>query len=371
MRIALFVSALGTGGVGKVASSLMNQFASRGHSVDMLLAKDGKSSLQFEPDARIRIISFHQKRTALSVCALSQYLRQDSPDVLLAFQTHSNVVAVASSIIARYQNRLILTEHGVKKRGEMSNRPIVSAILRATMGISYHPSHAVIAVSTAVASELKDTFLMSRDKVFVIPNPVNISEIVERSLEPLNHPWVHQDGPPIILYVGRLAEVKNVPTLITAFNLVRRERDVRLVLIGDGPDRERLKTLVRTSKYADDVLFAGYTKNPYNWMRASSVLVLPSRSEGFGNVLVEAMACGTPVVSTKAGGPEEILDNGRWGRLVSIGDAYELADGIKATLEEGKRHDLIRRAREFDANVIAEKYLRVFRGECKLSASTP
>jgi glycosyltransferase involved in cell wall biosynthesis len=162
---------------------------------------------------------------------------------------------------------------------------------------------------------------------------------------------------PLLMSVGRLTEAKDYPTLIRAFARVREQIDARLLILGEGDSRDEIKTLIRDSGVGGDIGLLGHVRNPLPWMKAANVFVMTSKREGFGNVLVEAMAMGTPVVSTDCPhGPGEILENGKWGKLVPVGDDEALADAIVETLRSGGV-DATKRARDFTVAAAADKYL--------------
>jgi glycosyltransferase involved in cell wall biosynthesis len=164
----------------------------------------------------------------------------------------------------------------------------------------------------------------------------------------------------VILGVGRLTPAKDFPTLLRAFARVRQVRAVRLVILGEGELRGTLEALVRDLGLEDSVSLPGFVQNPYAYMARAKLFVLSSAWEGFGSALVEAMACGLPVVSTDCGGPSEILEGGMYGRLVPVGDPQALAEAILTALVEPPQADLLRaRAEDFSVEKIADQYLEV------------
>lgn len=174
--------------------------------------------------------------------------------------------------------------------------------------------------------------------------------------ERVSHPWLDAKEVPVILAAGRLSEVKNYPLLLEAFARMRDERDACLMILGDGESREEIERLVAASPHAEAICLAGAVSNVFPYMRGADLLVLSSDAEGFGNVLVEAMAVGTPVVSTDCPfGPREILEDGKWGRLVPVGDADALARAMSAELG-APRNRSVSRARAFTVSAKAAEY---------------
>jgi glycosyltransferase involved in cell wall biosynthesis len=191
----------------------------------------------------------------------------------------------------------------------------------------------IIAVSQGVADDLGQITRLSSDRIQVIYNPIVLPELFTLAQEPVEHPWFKPGEPPVILGVGRLHPQKDFPTLIRAFAEVRKVQQARLMILGDGPERQALTTLVSELGLIEDVAFPGFVQNPYAYMSKAAVFVLSSAWEGLGNVLVEAMAIGTPVVSTNCeSGPGEILDGGKYGRLVPVGDSRAIAQAITSVL---------------------------------------
>jgi glycosyltransferase involved in cell wall biosynthesis len=176
----------------------------------------------------------------------------------------------------------------------------------------------------------------------------------------VDHPWCAAGAVPIVLSVGSLTPLKDFPTLIRAFSIVKSTHDCRLVILGEGPDREKLESLIDDLDLRRDVLLPGFADNPFAWMRHARVFVSSSLTEGCPNALMEALACGTPVVSTDCiGGSSEVLEGGKWGRLVPIGRPDAMAAAILATLESVAHPDVRQRASDFGLAGVARDYLRV------------
>jgi glycosyltransferase involved in cell wall biosynthesis len=194
-----------------------------------------------------------------------------------------------------------------------------------------------------------------------IYNPAVSEEIFINASKSVDHPWFDEGEPPVIIGVGRLSSQKDFVTLISAFSKARLQRKMRLMILGDGPDWELLKDYVHKLGVGEDVHFSGFIKNPYPYIRAASLFVLSSRWEGFGNALVEAMALGVAVISTDCqSGPREILENGRWGSLVPVGDIEALSKAILSQLNfgpvPGAAYSVSQR---FNDDRIVERYLNL------------
>ncbi|MCA1995460.1 MAG: glycosyltransferase, partial [Coleofasciculus sp. S288] len=218
----------------------------------------------------------------------------------------------------------------------------------------------IVAVSQGVATDLARTASLPLERIQVIYNPVVTPELLTRAKEPLDHPWFNPGEPPVILGVGRLVEQKDFSTLIRAFNQVRQIQPARLMILGSGREKSRLKALVQELGLEDDVAMPGFVQNPYAYMARSAVFVLSSAWEGFGNVIVEAMAVGTPVVSTDCqSGPAEILDDGKYGSLVPVGDSKAIAEAILSVLSGNSKPVNLAWIDNFTLKNSTDKYLEI------------
>ena len=208
--------------------------------------------------------------------------------------------------------------------------------------------------------------------ITTVYNPFDLQRITALAAEPAPHPWLAEDAP-VVLGAGRLHPQKDFATLLRAFARVRARTAARLVILGEGEERAALETLARELGIAADVALPGYTANPYAWLVRARVFALSSRWEGLANVLVEALACGTPVVSTRCPGSTEVLGEGAHGRLVEVGDDEALADAIAATLESPADPEALRRrAGDFSLDRGVDGYLEALLGEAttRSTAST-
>ena len=221
----------------------------------------------------------------------------------------------------------------------------------------------VVAVSRGVAENVSASVGVPAGKITPIYNPTFTPDIARRAAAPPGHPWFGDGGPPVILGAGRLAPQKDFPTLIEAFRRVSAARACRLIVLGEGRLRPQLEGQVRALGLEDRISLPGWAENPYAFMSRAALFVLSSRHEGFPGVLIEAMACGAPVVSTDAPwGPAEILENGRWGRLTPVGDVGAMAQAMIDSLggDRVSADMLRRRAENFSAERAVTAYERLF-----------
>ena len=279
---------------------------------------------------------------------LAAYLDHERPDALLAMLTPSVAAATMATRLAGHQVRVVGTLHA-----KMGSRRWLRRAKRA-----YPHADASVGVSRGVASELSEVVGVPVGRVHTIYNPVVSEALVRNSDQPAGHPWLDNPGPRVILAAGRLSKQKDFPTLLTAFAKLRERCPARLIVLGKGHLRPALESQAKELRIFDDVDFPGFARNPFAFMTKASLFVLSSRYEGLPTVLIEAMACGCPVVSTDTPfGPDEILEDGRWGELVPVGDAKALSEAMLRTLENPSPGDALRkRASAFGIEQAVDRY---------------
>jgi len=357
-RIALFFPSLHGGGAERVMLNLAWGLVNKGVNVDLVLTRAEGAFAQQIPKG-VRVFDLKASRAIASLPGLVGYLRRETPYALLSAIDHNNVVAVMARKIARVPVRLVVSVHGTLSKSAAHASSLRGRLMPLWVRLAYPHADAVVAVSDGVAQDLVASAGIKLDKLKVIYNPVVTPDILIKAEEEVEHPWFRNGEPPIILGVGRLALEKDFCTLIKAFALVRKKYNARLVILGEGEERPRLEALARELSVSDEVFMPGFVQNPYKYMKRAGVFVLSSQWEGFGNVLVEAMAVGTPVVSTDCpSGPAEILENGRWGEIVPVGDVEALAEGIIRALHEPRGRAVVR-AKEFSCEKIVAEYMKV------------
>ncbi len=343
-------------------ANIASQLAARGDvDVDFLfVTADGPYLEQLHDD--VNVIDLDCGRIAQSVPGLVRYLRQNRPTALLSALDPPNLCATVATKLAMAGNRIVVTEHcdfssAVEAAENRGRAAIVPTLVRWV----YPRADAVIAVSHGVADDLAESTGLARDLVDVVGNPVITAEVVAKAAQPPTHPWFSDGGAPVVVAVGRLAYQKNFELLIAAMERVLEQRDARLVIFGEGPDRDTLMAQAEAIGIADRVDFAGFVDNPYSHMRAASAFVLSSRFEGLPTVLIEALYCGVPIVSTDCpSGPDEILVGGRYGTLVPVDDQEALAAGIIDALSNEQASSVAAESWEpFQEAEVVEQYLDI------------
>jgi glycosyltransferase involved in cell wall biosynthesis len=360
-RVAIFLPSLAGGGAERVMLNVATELVSRGAPVDLVLATADNRFRPLVPP-KARLIEFGARRVLFSLPSLAGYLRREQPAVLLTAMEHANLVGLLARSLACRATPTIVSVHfdlGVVARDRWSRWERGMNRLRPWL---YLKASSVVTVSEGVRQHLLREAGLPPSQVITIPNPVVFPDLAALASTPVSDPWFAPGAPPVVLGVGRLTFQKDFGTLIRAFARLRERRPARLVLLGEGEERAGLEALVSRLGLSGWVALRGFADNPFGYMARAGVVALSSRYEGFGNVLVESMACGTPVVSTNCrSGPAEILDGGRFGRLVPVGDDAALAAALEATLEDPVRPDRWRaRAAEYGVATIVDRYLRVF-----------
>jgi glycosyltransferase involved in cell wall biosynthesis len=391
-RIALFLGSLRGGGAERVFLYLAQAFIKRGQHVDIVLSKlKGSLVSDFIDSAQIvelgrsnptrlvpalprlpldtwsvfpSIIMRKKPRVVKSLPGLQRYLQEKRPDVLMATTYFPNLVALWAAWLARVETRVVIRQSNTMSTWVKSTNVPLERKLPLLVRKWYHRADGIIAVSHGVSDELSRIAAIPRERISVIYNPIDLGRVAKSALQELDDPWFRPSQPPVLVAVGRLHPQKDYPTMLRAFVRVRAERNIRLVILGEGRQRRSLEILIGELGVADNVRLLGFQENPYFYMARAAAFVMSSAWEGFPNVLIEALACGCPIVSTDCPtGPSELLDGGRYGRLVPIGDDVSLASGILATLNTPlDRERLQNRAEMFSVDTIANRYLDVLLG---------
>ncbi len=383
-RIALLLTDLNGGGVQKMTVSLAGALAARGHeAVIVLYSARGVLNSQLPPDVALHHLKAASRiatrltpiradplalpRLTLPVLlarkpppglkylpSLARFLDRYRPDALISAAPNCNLAAVWANRLAGGRTKILISERTAPSKMLTKSGSWRTRFLPALMHRTYQQADVIVAVSRALGDDLAAVTRIPRERIVTIYNPVVGANLAELAREPVDHPWFAPGAPPVVLSAGRLSPQKDFPTLIRAFASLRAGREARLVILGgataDGKTELRQQDLVSLAEglgVASDLCLLGFMPNPYAYMARSQVFVLSSAWEGFGNVLVEALACGCPVVSTDCPyGPSEILAGGRFGRLVPVGDATAMAEAMAEAMEGPTDRALLRRRSE-------------------------
>ncbi len=279
------------------------------------------------------------KRLFRRLPPLVDYFRSARPDAVFAAEPGYSAIAVWARRLSGLRGRVVVSERIQVSQYAPVRSPWGSPRQRRLLQRAYLKADAIVAVSEGVANDLATYAGIPRDRIRTVYNPVVGPDLIAKAGEPLDHPWFAAGEPPVILGAGRLDPQKDFATLVRAFARVRAGRPARLIILGahGRPGfayAADLKALPGELGVAPDVAMPGFVDNPYAFMARASVFVLSSTYEGLPGVLIQALACGCPVVSTDCpSGPREILDHGRFGPLVPVGDHAALARAIEQVLD--------------------------------------
>ena len=352
-KIAIFLPSLRGGGAERVMVALANSFAKKGYPTQLVLVKAEGPYLE-EVCEKVEIVDLNCRRVLGSLIPFFRYLRRERPSSVLSALYHTNLIAILARMLAGVKTRLVVSERN--SITTLRRRRFILFLMR----FLYPHASAVVAVSQGLEKELVDELGLSRGKVTAIPNPLDLDKIAVLSAERPSHAWLQSKSASVILAAGRLENQKDYFTLLEAFARVRQSEFARLIILGEGSLRPSLEKRIFDMPCKRDILLAGFHKNPFGWMAACDVYVLSSKHEGFPNSLIQAMACGARVVSTDCPtGPEEILEGGRWGALVPVGDAKALGDAIVKALRASGPHIAGVRAKDFEMGKIVERYEQI------------
>jgi len=301
--------------------------------------------------------------------SLANYLRQRRPTSLLTATPYINIEAVLARSLAHCLVRLVVSERthlsqsvlgGSLRNNRRWHRRYLGPLIKET----YNKADAIIAISQGVADDLVRLGVHA-EKIHVVYNPVIGRDFAQRLSQSASHPWANEKSVPLLLFVGRFAPQKDVPTLLKAFSILLMKRPARLLLLGGSGDdskfemqQQRIFERANELGVRKSIDVIGFENNPLPYMRECSVFVLSSLFEGFGNVLVEALAAGAAIVSTDCpSGPSEILNGGQFGKLVPVGDAEALAAALLQALDcPGDKEGRLDWVERFRSDVAIERY---------------
>lgn len=365
--VSFLLLTLPTDGVSRVILNLAKGFVERGLKVDIVVLKAEGDALAWIPSGA-RVVELNAQMQGvgklLYLFSLVRYLRKVQPASLIVCRDDINFGSIAKYLAMVSTQVLLISHTNLSQYLDYSSDDVknsFSAYLLKRFLWFYGLADGIVAVSQGVADSLANLAGPPLKQLRVIYNPVVTPEVLAKAEEPVNHPWFAAGEPPVILGVGRLQALKDFPTLIRAFALVRQHMPARLMILGDGEERQNLETLISELGLTSDIALPGFVSNPYAYMSKASVLGMSSLCEGFGNVIAEALACGTPVVTTDCpSGPAEILDFGNYGSLVPLADAEALAQAILTTITSPRNSEALRqRAKLFSLDTVVDSYLKV------------
>ena len=358
MKITIVLPDLAGGGAERLHVYLATDWVSRGFFVEFVLMRKGGKLLPLLASS-ITVTVLNAERIRDVVIPLAVHLRKSRPQVVLAAMWPLTSAAVFSWLLSGRSGKLFLSDHENLTLSYIEQRRARPSYLRNLIRFTYPFANGIVAVSRGVMDDLRLLGGLAPEKIRVIYNPAATGVSPLRESAGVQQLLWGDAFDQHILTVGRLSLQKDHATLIKAFSMLPPEINAKLVILGEGPLRADLAALVAQLGIEARVSFPGFATDPYPWFRSADLFILSSRWEGFGNVIVEAMECGVPVVSTNCpSGPAEILEDGRYGRLVPVQDPVAMVAAMVNSLNATHdREALMRRAQDFSVRKISDEYI--------------
>ena len=372
LKLWYMVPSLGYGGTTRIAAALVKY--AKHFDVEIVVLKRTSSdktmpeNINYYPLAE-NVPFWVQSRLLKTVFYFRQInksLRENVPSIVLGDVTALNTILLLNRVLYGEPKRLIVRMGNIKSKSLRAEKSIRAIVERLSIKYLFPKATAIITPTKAVRDDLIANFRIPEERIFVIPNPLDIEAIQEAASEPVNHPWF-SDSIPVITTVGRLSPRKGIEYLIEAIRILilHKKEKCRLLIVGNGPRRVELQAKVEKEKLTDYITFLGEQPNPFKFVAKSSLYIHPALWEGFGYAVVEAMACGIPVIAMKdSGGPEEIINDGVDGFLIPPADPGVMAEAILRLLNDETLRNRIaiqakERAQQFDARRIVPTYEKV------------
>jgi len=325
-NIAIFIPSMVGGGAERVVAHLLN-YINKDHYNLTLIVLNKELSYDIPLNVDIKVLKANSLKTVLP--ELIKYFKHTNIDLLVSHMSLTNIVSIIARRLSRRNFPIIAVEHStpsIKFKNEGMLRTLIPFLMKKT----YHLADVIVCVSEGVKKDLV-SLLLKKDhsNILTIYNPV-VSKILEqKKKEKINHEWFKQEKK-VIIGIGRLEPVKNFSLLIEAFHDVYiQDNETRLIILGEGSERNKLQKKIESLGLSDIVDMPGFVQNPFGYLSKASLFVLSSNFEGLPTVVIEALACGIPVVATDCpSGPREILVNGEYGEIVRVGDREGMTKAI-------------------------------------------
>jgi glycosyltransferase involved in cell wall biosynthesis len=367
VKLLFVISSLGGGGAEKVLVDLISSLERRKYNILIVVFTENTAFRKHLPP-HIKVINLKKKSRwdfLKLILKLGKILNKYSPTIVISSLVYTNILTGLASLLQKRKSVLILWEHNYPPKYLSKAR--LSKIKRFLIQLTYNKADTVITVSNKIRDCLSEEFKINPSNIKTIYNPIITDILVQKSKKKVEHPFFSVKNSKVIISVGRLTEQKRFDLLLKAFSLVRREsEDARLILLGKGHLKKDLQKLTKELNINNWVDFVGFKANPYAWMAKADIFVLSSDREGFPVVLIEAMACGVPIISTDClTGPNELITNNKNGLLIPTGNEDTLAKTILNLLKDEKLRKEFsengkHRAKDFDIKKVTPKFEELF-----------
>jgi len=365
LKTLFVIPSLGGGGAERILLEIIKNLTPKKFQPQLVLfERRGPYLSQLPSEVKVYDLKKRRRIDFLKlVIKLAYIIAREKPDIILSFLSYANLIAILAKKFSFSKSRLIACEQNFTSLQIRNQR--LSRIKTFLIKKLYPYADRIVAVSQGVKRDLMANFEIEGRRIEVIYNGLDIKRIKKLSLEAVNHNQF-ENGTLYIIGIGRLTKQKGFQFLLKAFKLVREKHKVKLLLLGEGEEFNNLESLCRALSIEKEVAFLGFQDNPYKYLARSNIFVLSSLWEGFGNVIIEAMACGIPVIATRCPyGPEEIITDGVNGLLVPVGDVNALAEAILRLLDDEPLRRRLgeagrRRAEDFDVQKMVSRYEMLF-----------
>jgi len=374
MKIMFILTTYEKGGVSTVARNLLHSMAEEKLNLVLLAERLSGEHYPFEEGIKIIDLKVNAQRNFLfkmfnivrHLSAMRRSIREESPDVIISFASQVNCYTLLSlSFGFRNKPKVIITEHSEEMFLRSKNSGIryeFSKIFYRTLMMFLYPrAEYIIAVSGTIARHVKRMPFVSKKMVRTIHNPIVIDDIRKLSLRDDLESNIKY-ATPCVATISRLSSEKGVHFLIQGFKILLEKMDAHLVIIGGGVERPLLERMSKSLGIEEKVTFTGWMDNPFKHLKKTDIFVLPSLWEGFPMAVLEAMACGVPVVAAdSSGGIREVIEDGVNGILIEPGSPVAIADSVYALLSNKEKMERMTREaykgiEEFDVERIKKKY---------------
>lgn len=361
IKVIVFLKSLCGGGAERTIINIINNIDKNRFSVILVLGSNLNNTYIDLVSNDIRIIYLNKSRSLKCIFPIRKILIKEKPDLAFSTLTYSNIILLTANLLTCLKTPVIVREasHLSSQKEIIGFKKMVTSLFYNFLAVK------IVSLSCGVKTDLVKNYKINADKIEVIYNPVDIDRINILKNEKIEAISKDSDEK-VIISIGRLEPEKDFFTLIKAFKIIQSSMSSRLIILGQGSLSDDLKAYCKENQIEDKVSFEGFQLNPYKYLRNSDIFILTSKYEGFGHVIVEAMATGVPVIVTNCpSGPIEIIKDNQYGRLVNIGDYQQIATEAinlfknNQLIDEYKRKGL-ERAENFNAKTIVRQYEQLF-----------
>lgn len=363
-KFLFIIPTLDVGGAEISTIILLNKLAEENHTIHILTSKSN-GLLRKKINKKAVVIQLPYRKLYKCIIPISNYIKSFKPNILFSIIFNCNIVAMLSAFISHHKCYKIISERQSTlislKDYNIFNRQLIKFL----SFITFYYSNNIISVSDGVKSDLEKLFPPLKNKINTIHNGFDIQEIKLLSKESANSIEFNnslKSNKKILLACGRLADQKGFISLINASHILKNKLNFHLFIIGEGPQRNKLESLIKKKDLDKNISLLGKVENPFSFMAKCDLFILSSKSEGLPGVLIQALICKANIISTDCKhGPKEILKNGLYGRLVKVGDFKELAEGILKQIKDPINYNSSDIENTYSIDYALSKYKKIFK----------